>query len=52
MNGEAKSSKIAESVDDNLVAFIEALQKIDTKTPIARLNETTITDNNGGRIEL
>lgn len=52
MNGEVKSSKTAESVDDNLVAFIETLQKIDTETPLARLNETTISDNNGGRIEL
>ena len=42
--------------DDNrtnsLIALIEELQKIDLNSPIAKLNETTISDNNGGRIEL
>lgn len=52
MNGEPQPSKVAEQVDDNLVDFIEALQKIDTQSPLAKLNETTISDNNGGRIEL
>lgn len=41
-----------QNTDDNLVDFIETLQKIDTKSPLAKLNETTIADNNGGRIEL
>jgi hypothetical protein len=37
---------------DNLIALIEELQKIDTNTPMAKLNETSIPDNNGGRINL
>jgi len=39
-------------VDDSLVSLIEALQAVDTDAPLAKLNETSITDNNGGRIEL
>lgn len=37
---------------DNLQELIETLQAIDIDAPLAKLNETTITDNNGGRIEL
>lgn len=37
--------------DDNLILLIETLQSIDTKAKLAKLNETTMTDNNGGRIE-
>ena len=40
------------SSDDILVVFVDVLQSIDTKQPLAVLNETTIADNNGGRIEL
>lgn len=36
----------------SLVDFIEELEKIDTAAPMAKLNETTISDSNGGRIEL
>jgi len=38
--------------DAPLVDFVDVLQKIDTDAPLAKLNETTISDNNGGRIEL
>jgi len=51
MDVETKPSP-SKHKDDNLVDFIEALQKIDTKATLAKLNETTISDNNGGRIEL
>ena len=35
-----------------LVELIELLQKIDVNGKLAKLNETTISDNKGGRIEL
>lgn len=35
-----------------LVELIELLQKIDVHGKLAKLNETSISDNNGGRIEL
>jgi hypothetical protein len=38
--------------DDGLVELVEALQQVDASSPLAKLNETSITDNNGGRIEL
>jgi hypothetical protein len=41
-----------DEVDDNLVSLIEVLLEVDITNPIAKLNETTISDNNGGRIEL
>jgi hypothetical protein len=43
---------ISSETDNNLVTFIEMLQKINTEAPLAKLNETTISDNNGGRIKL
>lgn len=36
----------------SLLKLIEVLQEIDTSTPIAKLNENSISDNNGGRIIL
>jgi hypothetical protein len=36
----------------NLAELIDALQSVDTNSPTAQLNATTISDNNGGRIEL
>ncbi len=36
----------------SLLNLIEILQEIDTSSPIAKLNENSITDNNGGRIIL
>ncbi len=38
--------------DDGLIELVEALQQVDTSSPLAKLNETSIADNNGGRIEL
>lgn len=38
--------------ESGLVAFVEALQSIDTSAVLANLNATSISDNNGGRIEL
>jgi hypothetical protein len=35
-----------------LVELIELLQKIDEHGKLAELNETSISDNNGGRIQL
>jgi hypothetical protein len=35
-----------------LVTLIEELRKVELDSPLAKLNETTISDNNGGRIEL
>jgi hypothetical protein len=35
-----------------LVELIELLQKIDENGTLAKLNETSISDNNGGRIQL
>jgi hypothetical protein len=40
------------SLTSSLVEFVETLESIDTTSPLAKLNETTISDNNGGRIEL
>jgi hypothetical protein len=36
----------------SLLNLIEILQEIDTSSPNAKLNENSITDNNGGRIIL
>lgn len=45
--------KTAEEIEgDRLVALTEQLQSIDSGKSLAKLNETTITDNNGGRIDL
>jgi hypothetical protein len=38
--------------DDALAELLELLAQVDLKSPLATLNETTISDNNGGRIEL
>jgi len=35
-----------------LVELIETLQKIDVNDTLAKLNATSISDNNGGRIQL
>ncbi|HEY4963313.1 MAG TPA: hypothetical protein VIH90_01300 [Candidatus Saccharimonadales bacterium] len=40
------------SNDDALMELIDVLQQVDIESPLAKLNETTISDNNGGRIEL
>lgn len=40
------------NVDDGLVDLVEALEEIDENIPLAKLNATSISDNNGGRILL
>jgi hypothetical protein len=45
------SNKVHDQGDSNLVELIELLQKIDTTAPLAKLNETSMPDNNGGRIK-
>jgi len=42
----------ASQPDDLLVDLVEALEDINTESPLATLNATTISDNNGGRIYL
>jgi len=37
-------------VDDNIVELIETLENIDESLSISKLNETSISNNNGGRI--
>lgn len=38
--------------DQNLTDLVGALQSVDTNSPEASSNATSIDDNNGGRIEL
>lgn len=40
------------NVDDGLIEYAEALEAIDENSPMAKLNATSISDNNGGRILL
>jgi hypothetical protein len=50
----AKSERVIgkqNEADANLVRFIEILQSIDTTAPLAKLNATSMPDNNGGRIK-
>lgn len=47
-----KPKTLNEVEDDMLVELVELLQKIDAEEPLAKLNQTTITDNNGRRIYL
>ncbi|GEM_PF-1861966 len=45
-------SKVDNDPGDNLVALMHVLQSIDLDSSKAKLNERTISDNNGGRIIL
>lgn len=52
---KANLSQISLPSTDNvssLIELIDTLEKIDTTKPMAKLNKTTISDNNGGRIQL
>lgn len=40
------------ALEDALAELVELLKQVNTNSPLAKLNETTISDNNGGRIEL
>ena len=46
------SSESSNSDQAQLTDLVDALQSVDTTTPEASLNATSIEDNNGGRIEL
>lgn len=41
-----------QNVDDGLIAYVDALEEIDENSPLAKLNEVSISDGNGGRILL
>lgn len=43
---------VTEADTDALAELIEVLLEVDLLSPLAKLNETTMADNNGGRIEL
>ena len=49
--GKIKTSVEADG-DWLLVELLEELQKIKLDSPLAKLNATSISDNNGGRIQL
>lgn len=52
-DGSAKSDKTLPSVPPSPVTrVVETLSKVDTTSKDAQLNKTTISDNNGGRIEM
>ncbi len=40
------------NVGDSLVELMKKLESVDENDKLAKLNETTINDNNGGRIAL
>ncbi len=48
----SNKKSVQTNVGDNLAELMKALQDIDEKDKLAKLNETTIGDNNGGRITL
>lgn len=54
MNSDDKQNKkLAEDEQaDNVLDVVESLNDVDENAPEAKLNETSINDNNGGRIEL
>lgn len=40
------------SIGADLAELMKALENVDENDKLAKLNETTISDNNGGRIQL
>ena len=46
------NQKVKQTNEDVLAKWLELLKQVDLDGPLAKLNETTISDNNGGRIEL
>lgn len=43
---------VSNEADDNIIDLIEILLEIDETKQISKLNETSISNNNGGRILL
>ena len=52
LEGASVNGQPQQHEDDGLIELVEALQQVDISSSLAKLNETTIADNNGGRIEL
>lgn len=48
----ASNKKAKQTSEDVLAEWLELLKQVELNGPLAALNETTISDNNGGRIEL
>jgi hypothetical protein len=46
------NKKAKQTNEDVLADWLELLKQVDLNGPLAALNETTISDNNGGRIML
>ncbi|QQS19172.1 hypothetical protein IPL68_04020 [Candidatus Saccharibacteria bacterium] len=46
------NQKVKQTNEDVLAEWLELLKQVDLDGPLAKLNETTMNDNNGGRIEL
>jgi hypothetical protein len=46
------NKKGVQTKEDALAELLEQLEQVDLDSPLAKLNETTISNNNGGRIEL
>lgn len=42
----------SDTLGNNLTQVMDAMKSVDTKSPEAQANATSIADNNGGRIEL
>lgn len=40
------------TAENALAELLELLEQVDLDSPLAKLNEATFSDNNGGRIEL
>ena len=51
MNKE-EGQQAADLGADALIELVALLEAVDLTSPLAELNTTTISDNNGGRIEL
>ena len=52
MQGKPITSTEEDEVGLLLITLVELLKDINLSDPLVKLNETTMTDNNGGRIEL
>ncbi len=49
---QTSDKKAKETDEDALAELLELLSQADLSSPLATLNAITISDNNGGRIEL
>ena len=51
-NNQQQTTNSGSDSGQPLTDLVDALQSVDTESPEASLNPTSIDDNNGGRIEL